>query len=240
MDIKLNSSVSSAMIKGISYNVLEYDEYIQSKALLDMSNIAVAEKDDNGSVTLYPYRGEYVEGKSTQPGIYSAGSLDFEVDPKESEKENYKDIPIITISSNDDIQSILEKENVLSKLAEPWITSPDNITQIAIKDNDEPGMKLLKTAINNKQCDIDRYSQRFGQNFPNDKRQLKNTSATLKIIKRYCDNLDMEAILTIKDRDPGVPNPMKHPVSISLTSGKLLNADYDEYYDDESSDEDDF
>ena len=99
MDIKLNSSVSSAMIKGISYNVLEYGEYIQSKALLDMSNIAVAEKDDNGSVTLYPYRGEYVEGKSTQPGIYSAGSLDFEVFPKPHDEENYKNIPIVTISS---------------------------------------------------------------------------------------------------------------------------------------------
>ena len=46
------------------------------------------------------------------------------------------------------LKETLEKENVLSKLAEPWITNPDNITQINIKDSDEPGMKCLKSAIN--------------------------------------------------------------------------------------------
>jgi len=237
MDIRLNNSVSSAMIKGETHNVLSYDEYKQSsKELLELSSIAIVEEKDGDKYVL-PYRGEYIDGKSTQPGIYSAGSLDFEVFPKQHDEENYKNIPIVTISSNDDIQSILEKENVLSKLAEPWITNPDNITQINIKDTDEPGMRCLKTAINSKHCDIDKYNQRFGQNFPNDKRQLKNSSVTLKIIDRYCENLDMEAILTIRDKEPGVPNPMRHPISISLSTGEFINMNFDD--DDDSSDEDD-
>jgi hypothetical protein len=236
----MNNSVSSAMVKGETYNVLTHKEYRDSQALWGLGNIAVVEE-KNGDKYILPYRGEYVEGKSTQPGIYSAGSLDFEVFPKSSDEESYKNIPIITISSNDDIQTILEKENVLSKLAEPWITNPDNITQINVKDTDEPGMKALKLAINSKRCDIDKYSQRFGQNFPNDKRQLKNSSVTLKIIDRYCDNLDMEAILTIRDKEPGVPNPIQHPISISLSTGEFVNMNIDEdddnYY--ESSEEDD-
>ena len=68
---------------------------------------------------------------------------------------------------------------------------------------------------------------------------MKNSSVTLKIIDRYCENLDMEAILTIRNKEPGVPNPMQHPVSISLTTGEFINMNFDDD-DDESSDEDDF
>jgi hypothetical protein len=236
MDMKLDSSVSSAMVKGESYNVLSYDEYRNSEALWDTGSIAVVEKQGEDTYVL-PYRGKYPNKPNIQPGIYSDGSLDFVVLPKESEEKNYKNIPVITISSNDDIETILEKENVLSKLAEPWITSPDNVTQIAIKETDSPSMKVLKEAINRKRCDVDKYQSRFGDNFPNDKRQLKNSSVTLKIIERFCENLDMEAILTIRDKEPGVPNPINQPISISLTSGEFMNMDIDE--DDESS-EDDF
>lgn len=238
MDIKLDSSVSSAMIKGESYNVLSYDEYRNSKTLWESSNIAVVEKQGDDTYVL-PYRGKYPDKSNIQPGIYSDGDLDFVEFPKESEESNYKNIPVITISSKDDIETILEKENVLSKLAEPWITSPDNVTQIAIKDTDSPSMKVLKEAINRKRCDVDKYQSRFGDNFPNDKRQLKNSSVTLKIIERFCDNLDMEAILTIRDKEPGVPNPINEPISISLTSGEFMNMDIESDDDDESS-EDDF
>lgn len=223
MDLRLDNSVSSAMIKGESYNVLDYDNFIKSQSLWDLGSIAVVEQKEN-DVYVLPYRGEYTDSKNPQPGIYSAGNcFSFEIFPNKSEEKDYKNIPIITISSNDDIEAILEKENVLSKLAEPWITSPDNITQIPIKESDEPAMKALKMAINNKQCDIDKYQARFGQNFPNDKRQLKNSSVTLKITQRYCDNLDMEAILTIRNKDTDVPNPLKSPVSISLSTGEFIN-----------------
>ena len=247
MDIKpMNTSVSSAMIKGESYSVMNYEEYRNSKSLWDVGNIAV-----QCDEYVLPYRGEYNES-SMQPGIYNAGSLDFKILPNERDESNYKNIPVITISSNDNIQDIINKENVLAKLAEPWITNPDNITVVNIKDTDEPSMKILKQAINSKRCDIDKYASRFGDNFPNDKRQLKNDSVTLKIINRFCENLDMEAILTIKDKEPGVPNPMKEEISISLRTGEFLTGgkfgtDDEEELDDEeeiklrdeSSDEDD-
>ena len=72
-------------------------------------------------------------------------------------------------------------------------------------------------ALNAKNIDIDKYAARFGDNYPNDKRQLKNSNATLKIIKRFCENCGMEAILTFRDKNPDVPNPMNTEITVSLT-----------------------
>lgn len=218
-----NITISSTIIDGDSYNVLDYDDYRNSKSLWEASNLAV-KRNYNGDTMVLPFRGNYND-KASQPGIYNAGSLDIVILPDEKEKSKYTNIPIISISSNDDIKSIIEKEKVLSKLAEPWITNPDNITCINIKDDDEPSMKCLKEAINLKKCDLDKYASRFGDNYPNDKRQLKNNNVTLKIIKRFCDNLDMEAYLTIKDKSLDSPNPMGKSITISLSSGEFINND---------------
>ena len=78
-------------------------------------------------------------------------------------------------------------------------------------------MVALKMALNSKHIDIDKYAGRFGDNYPNDKRQLKLESATLKIIKRFCENCDMDAILILKDKDENVPNPMGKEIKVSLT-----------------------
>jgi hypothetical protein len=72
-------------------------------------------------------------------------------------------------------------------------------------------------ALNDKNIDLDKYAGRFQDNYPNDKRQLKNHSMTLNILKRFCKNCDIEAVLTLRDRNPDVPNPIGHEVSISLT-----------------------
>jgi hypothetical protein len=72
-------------------------------------------------------------------------------------------------------------------------------------------------ALNEKNMDLDKYAGRFSQNFPNDKRQLKNTSVTLHILKRFCANMDMEALLTIRDKSPDVPNPIGKEITVSLT-----------------------
>ena len=70
-----------------------------------------------------------------------------------------------------------------------------------------------------KSIDIEKYAGRFRDNFPNDKRQLKNTSATLNILKRFCKCMDMEALLTLRDKNPNVPNPIGEEITVSLTDG---------------------
>ena len=89
-------------------------------------------------------------------------------------------------------------------------------------------MVCLKEALNAKNIDFDKYAPRFGANFPNDKRQLKSNSATLNIIKRFCENCDMEARLILQDKNPGVPNPIGRRIEVSLTGTNI--------YDDENND----
>ena len=128
--------------------------------------------------------------------------------------------------------------DAVKKLDEPFITSPDNITNIPIRDTDQPEMRGLKMALNAKNIDIDRYAGRFGSNFPNDKRQLKNGTATLKIIKRFCENCDMDAILTFRDKGADVPNPMNTEISVSLTEFvDDEEIEYDDSFEDESEEE---
>ena len=121
-------------------------------------------------------------------------------------------------------------------MTEPWITSPDNITTFPISSDDQPEMKALKLALNAKHIDFDKYAPRFGSNFPNDKRQLKNPSATLNIIKRFCDNCDMECELVFKDKNTGVPNPMNKEIYsdnisvVKIKSKALCFPSQDNYY----------
>ena len=51
--------------------------------------------------------------------------------------------------------------------------------------------------------------------------RLKNNQITLNIIKRFCTNLDMEALLVLKDKNPDVPNPLNKEVVVSLTEGYM-------------------
>lgn len=105
------------------------------------------------------------------------------------------------------------------------LESPDNIFQPRPTDNDAPAMYALKQATCEKRIDIDKYEHRFGVNFNNDKRVYNKHDITLKMLTRMCDNLDMEAVLTLRDKSPDVPNPIGHSISITLTGG---NEDEDE------------
>ena len=71
--------------------------------------------------------------------------------------------------------------------------------------------------INAKNIDIDKYADRFGENFPNDKRKLKDEKITLFLLKRMAECLDMNVDLIISDKSPNVPNPIGIPIKVSLT-----------------------
>jgi hypothetical protein len=225
MDIKpLDTKISRCVINGQILDIMTYDEYSKNPQLHNSSVAIIEELEDSEKIVL-PYRGKCDNANPpSSPGIYNAGCIDFCVYPNESVKNQYIPDKIIELDNHTAMKDILEKEEVMSRLNEPWITSPDNITSFPICQEDKPEMKCLKSALNEKHIDFDKYSVRFGQNFPNDKRQLKNNSATLNIIKRFCDKCDMEAILVLRDKNPNVPNPIGKEISVSLT---------DDYVDDD-------
>lgn len=210
----LNIQVTRAVVNGAMYDVMDYTEYVKNKNG-STAGIAV-ETEYKGNTIILPVRGKY-NNPTNVPGIYSCGPLDFFVYPSDNSIQEYLPQKMVKFGNMDSMKEILEKEETLSRMAEPWITSPDNITQLSISADDQPEMRCLKMAINEKNVDFDKYAPRFGANFPNDKRQLKNKSATLNIIKRFCDNMDMSCDIILKDKNPNVANPMNKEIRVSLT-----------------------
>lgn len=217
MEIKpLNIKVTRCVIEGQMCDLIDYEEYVENKDKLD-SSTAILENYKGQNLVLFN-RGSYPEnGNPGLPGIYDAGCIDIVVYPDEENINRYIPEKIIDISNTTPMKEMLERKETMNRLDEPWITSPDNVTTFTIFEEDKPEMVCLKTALNKKGIDIDKYSNRFGQNFPNDKRQLKNNSATLNIIKRFCQHMDMEALITLRDKNPDVPNPMGVEITMSLT-----------------------
>ena len=237
----LKVSVTKAAVNGQVVDVVDYEEYSKNNKCYNGRNDVAIPVDMKGKEILLPVRGQY-SNNVTLPGVYNAGCVDFLVYPDEAFSERYIAKDFISMSNTDDIKELIKNGDAARKLDEPFITSPDSITCIPIKETDQPEMKGLKMALNAKNIDIDKYAARFGDNYPNDKRQLKNSNATLKIIKRFCENCDMEAILTFRDKNPDVPNPMNTEITVSLTD-EIDEEDSENLYamiedSDDSSDDD--
>ena len=237
----LKVSITKAAINGQVVDVVDYDEYSNHIDCYSGRNDVAIPVDMRGREILLPVKGTY-SSNVTLPGVYNAGCVDFLIYPDEAFVERYIPKDFISMSNTDDIKELIKNGDAARKLDEPFITSPDSITCIPIKETDQPEMKGLKMALNAKNIDIDKYAARFGDNYPNDKRQLKNSNATLKIIKRFCENCDMEAILTFRDKNPDVPNPMNTEITVSLTD-EIDEEDSENLYamiedSDDSSDDD--
>lgn len=237
----LKVSITKAAINGQVVDVIDYDEYSRHTDCYSGRNDVAIPVDMKGREILLPVKGRY-SSNVTLPGVYNAGCVDFLIYPDEAFAERYMPKDFISMSNTDDIKELIKNGDAARKLDEPFITSPDSITCIPIKETDQPEMKGLKMALNAKDIDIDKYAARFGDNYPNDKRQLKNSNATLKIIKRFCENCDMEAILTFRDKNPDVPNPMNTEITVSLTD-EIDEEDSENLYamiedSDDSSDDD--
>ena len=223
----LKIKVTKAVVNGCMYDVIDYDTYIKNKDSIGPGTAISTEH--TGKIVVLPVRGKYTSAPS-MPGVYSAGPLDFFVYPSE-DSDQYSPKKMVEISNRDSMKEILKKEETLTRMANPWITSPDNVTKFPIEEDDQPEMRCLKMALNEKNVDFDKYAPRFGANFPNDKRQLKNKSATLNIIKRFCENMDMSCDIILRDKNPNVANPMRKEIRVSLTDTFYENSDTDEEYD---------
>lgn len=211
-------SVKRTVVNGKVMEMVEYDEFTKDpERYLCRSDIGiVVHRDTEEDDIVIPLRNSY-NGNPISPGVYNAGCIDFWVLPDATNEFKYKPEKIVELSNKMDAKQIIESGETIDHLDEPFILSSDDVTLLNIRQEDEPEMIALKQAINAKHMDLDMYSNRFGPNYPNDKRQLRGNSVTLNIIKRFCKNLDMEAELTIRDKNADVPNPMGKEVTISLT-----------------------
>ena len=216
---QLNISYCKGVLNKNVYDILTPEEYLRYKNIenSNLDNLAVKVTYNDEEIVLPVITDRQYSDNTVTPGVYPVGPINIYKYPKPQDVNKYKPTKMIEFTNNDTMEQLLSKKEVLNSFTEPWVTSTDNTTICPIVDDDQPEMIAIKSALNAKRVDFDSYAPRFGVNFPNNKRQLKNNSATLKFIKTFCDALDLDAELTIKDKAGKIANPMNKVIHVSLT-----------------------
>lgn len=211
--------MKQAMIDGTLMTIVSFENFIKYPELNQNTNTAVQMGD-----VIYPYRSSV----DVRPGIYRVGgpagqglttALHMFKQPKETDMDYRTSSPnYVDYDDAKTMEELLQKQAMVRTMESEIVSSPDNITTLMISDKDTPEMRGFKEAINAKQIDIDKYSYRFGTNWPNEKRLMKGHKITLDKIQSIGDNFDMCAVLILRDKNGGdVPNPIGKEIVIDLS-----------------------
>lgn len=214
-----------AIIGGKQMNVYSADTVIQNQDILVSDNQTAVEIEHCGSPVILPVR-EKKDDDISKPGFYIDNNpLVFISYPiTEDEKDIYMPSPDKVFDMRDikTMQELVRKkeeyDQTITSLLETDLND-DSIFRPPLLKTDTPEMRALKEAIIAKQIDLDKYSSRFGDNYPNDKRKLKDDNITSYMLKRICENLDIQVDLVIRDAKPNVPNPMGKVVKVNMVPG---------------------
>ena len=205
--------MKKAVINGRMLDIVPIKEAIESTNE-SKNNIAI---EANGCIL--PVRGS----TDKRPGAYRAGSFYMKtVMPDSIELPNYRadDNHIVDFTKAEDIRGIIKAESKLRNLEVSRLTTIDNICAPRIRPDDAPEMVGLKKAIIQKHIDLDKYEQRFGDNYNNDRRLLEKDNITLTKLKTFAKALDMKLTLTFEDNGKNVPNPIGEPIRVTVIGGE--------------------
>lgn len=199
-------SLNNKMMYAISFNT-----YLDNPALYDNGLTAIVEGE-----YAYPLRGK----NDTRPGLYQSDAFYRFIPPRdEEEKRMYSADNVIDFENASSLREVIDSQNKMRSAERVILTTPDNIFIPNIKPDDSPVMKGLKEAVIMKNIDINKYEQRFGNNFNNDKRLFNNTTISLSKLETMAKALDLRLSLTIEDANENVPNPMGNKIVVELIAG---------------------
>lgn len=202
------AEIKKAKINDKLFDVVSISEYNKNPDMYISDSTAI----ENDGL-LYPIKKTMDNGK---PGMFHTDPANFFISPSEEERSLYSSDNIIDFNG-ESIKDIIIAQTKLKSAERTILTSIDNLFIPHIDQDDEPEMKALKEAIICKNIDIDKYANRFGKNFPNDKRILKKDSITMTKLKSVMEALDMKGTIIIEDKDPNVPNPIGKKIIAELT-----------------------
>lgn len=220
-----------AVVGGKSFNLCSEEQMFKNKNILVNDDSTAVEIDQDGEKMVLPIR-SYGGGTLDKPGVYISSNNPFaflSYPNTKEEKEVY--IPpkenIIDFDNAKDIQSMIEmkqnEENIMAKYLETDMETGETFKP-QYRDDDSVETRALKDCIIAKNINIDKYQDRWGKDFSNDKRKIKsNNITTFYILKRVCNNLDIDVDLTFRDRSPDVPNPMRKTIKVNLVPGDEYN-----------------
>lgn len=202
--------MKKAKINGKLTTVTSLDSYRENPDSYFSGSTAI-EFDDLG--VILPVKGKYEKGIGVIVGsLFSRITM-----PTEEEKSQYSTDNIIDLSDVGNIKELMEKQELVRDIEYEMLTTIDSKFSPTISDNDSPAMKAMKTAVIEKGIDINKYADRFGSNFNNDKRQFNKTTISLPMVERLCRGLDIQATLTLRDKSDNVPNPIGREITVDLT-----------------------
>ena len=195
-----------AKIKNVMYDVCTLEQYTQNPNQYLKNHTAIVEGD-----YLYPV----LSATQIGPGVHvNPGMISYFQTPTDNIEE-YKKENAIRFDDVKDIATMIDKLEAVKKIEDDVLTSADNIFSVKIKPGDTPEMVALKTAVNEKKIDLDKYEHRFGSNYHNDKRLFNKPSISLGMLKRVTSALDMQVTMTIEDT-PDAPNPIGRKIEVQL------------------------
>lgn len=216
-----------ALLDGSNMNVFSVDTFTDNKEeVLNDPNSAIEVQIDGKNYALPIKEGSTQMDK---PGVYINNGYNFIKYPSEKDRQKFEltDENSVDFSSPENMAQFMTACDKMHDLENQMLeTTGENgeiIYKPAMKDSDSPEMRALKQCIVEKHIDLDKYSSRFGPNFPNDKRKLKDDNITSFLLKRFCENLDIEVDMVFRDRSEDVPNPMNKTISINMVPGNGNN-----------------
>ncbi len=213
------------VMRGKNYDIYTEEQVFRYKQdLLDDKSAIEIKKDEETSIIL-PVRSD--SGKYDKPGIYIKENQPFAFlcyPESKEDKELYETDSSKVINWRDShaIQDNIDKVESMNKQINQYLetnTDSTNVYRPPLLENDTTEMRGLKQCIIEKGIEIDKYAERFGVNFPNDKRKLKDSDITSYLLKRMCTNFDIEVDMVFRDASPDVPNPMGKTIRVNLVPG---------------------
>lgn len=204
-------------LEGKILDVVSPNMYGDGNTIYKNTSSAVEMTGPDGKQYILPVRNQ----TDDRPGIYDAGMLYFSRFPEGKDAENYlkENLQIIDHNDTSSMSEFLEKQQQLRNIEEEILTDIDSVFVPPLLPNDTAEMRALKEAVIAKQCDINKYQQRFGDNYLNDRRIFKTNKISMGKMISVGDNLDMEIELIIRDKNPNVANPMGIEIHAILTGG---------------------
>lgn len=207
-------NLKKAKIEGKLCDVITLEDLHKNPEMYQTGNIGI---EVEGFVLPYKPTIQSSIPSDQNPGVYPLGNVGELIFYPKTNQSAYQP-QLIDFSDTKTIENYLSKQGQLKNIEKEILTTQDNIFKPPIGENDTPEMRALKTAIARKNIDIDKYQSRFGENFPNDKRKMKDEKISLLLLKRIGEALDMNIQIKISDTNPNVPNPMGNPVIINVTT----------------------
>ena len=194
--------------------VVEMDAYLDNPEVYAVGHTAIQTK-VKGKDYVFPVRNV----TDLRPGSTSRGSncVMFLRVPEQIPEEFESARALVDFSDAKTIQDIVEKQNECKQYEREILCNAENIYRPPLLPTDTPAMRGLKDAMISKNFDLDKYQDRFGLNYPNDKRQMNKDDITLKMLRRMAANTDIEVTMTFRDKSPDVPNPMGREITVNIT-----------------------